>query len=51
MPGTADVRRGAADLELRVALDDLLSPDEAGRYDWYETSKKTVPIPARTRPT
>ena len=44
------LRGREAQLELRVAVDELLRRTSDGRYDWYETSKKTVPMPW-TKPT
>ena len=39
--------RRSGDLELRVALDQLLALTSEGRYDWYATSKNTVRMPTR----
>ena len=43
----ADLRGRAADLELRVPLDDLVALDERREVRLYATSKKTWKIPTR----
>ena len=45
MPGPDDLRRGPGDLELGVALDELVALDERRQVHWYATSKKTVRQP------
>ena len=47
IPGPVDLRGRAADLELRVAVDDLVAIDERREVGLYATSKNTWQMPTR----